>query len=99
MEKETAPPPPAEDTSSTTDVDEKETAPPARSEDKRDVDLATSSLDEPSKTPEKVSGQEKSDDEYPQGLSLFLIMLGLSLAVFLIAIGKSPFISLHGNEV
>jgi hypothetical protein len=91
MEKEATRPPPAEDTSSTTDVDDKETAPPSRSEDKKDVDMAMSPLDEPPKTPEKVSGEEKSDDEYPRGMALFFIMLGLNLAVFLVAIGKSPF--------
>ena len=89
MEKETAPPPLAEDTASTTDVDEKEAAPPTLSENKGSVDIAPSSLDEPSKSPEKVSDEEKSDDEYPHGLALFFIMVGLCLAVFLIAIGKA----------
>jgi hypothetical protein len=98
MEKDAAPPPPVEDTSSTTDMDDKETAPPTRSEHKKDVDMTALSLDEPSKIPEKVSGEEKSDDEYPQGLSLFFIMLGLCLAVFLIAIGKPPFLSTLRNE-
>lgn len=91
MGKDAAPPPPAEDTASTTDMDEKETAPPSRSEDKKSIDVAASSLEEPSKIPEKVSDEEKSDDEYPQGWALFFIMLGLCLAVFLIAIGKFPF--------
>jgi hypothetical protein len=97
MEKETAPPPSTEDTAST-DMDDKETAPPTRSDDKKSVEMVTSSLDEPSKIPEKISDQEKSDDEYPHGLALFFIMLGLCLAVFLIAIGKSPFISTPGTN-
>lgn len=92
MGKDTAPPPPSGDT---TDMDDKETTPPTRSEDKKSVDMATSSLDEPSKIPEKASDKEKSDDEYPQGLALFFIMLGLCLAVFLIAIGKLPFRSTY----
>ncbi|KAH8780773.1 major facilitator superfamily domain-containing protein [Hyaloscypha finlandica] len=89
MEKEATRLPPAEDTSSTTDVDDKETAPPSRSEDKKDVDIAMSSPDEQPKTPEKVSGEEKSDDEYPKGMALFFIMLGLNLAVFLVAIDQT----------
>ena len=98
MEKETAAPPLAEDTASTTDVDEKEPAPPNPSEHKKSLEIATSSVTEPSKTPEKVSDDEKSDDEYPHGLALYLIMLGLCLAVFLIAIGKDPSLALKGVD-
>jgi len=88
MEKESAPPPLAEDTASTTDVDDKENAPPIPSEHKKSDEMATTSVEEPSKIPEKVSDEEKSDDEYPHGLSLFFIMFALCVAVFLIAIGE-----------
>jgi len=89
MEKETAPPPLAEDTASTTDVDDKENIPPIPSEHKKSVDMATSSAEDPPTIPEKVSDEEKSDDEYPHGLTLFFIMFALCLAVFLVAIGES----------
>jgi hypothetical protein len=86
MEKDAAHhPPPEEDTS--TEVDEKETTPPTLSDEKKSIDNGASSLDESPKTLEKAS-EEKSEDEYPHGLPLFLIMLGLCLAVFLIAIGN-----------
>jgi hypothetical protein len=87
MEKEIAPPQQSEDKNSV-DMD-KETAP--QKADKKSVDVATSSLEEPTKSPDKVGDDEKNEDEYPKGLTLFFIMLGLNLAVFLIAIGRSAF--------
>ena len=87
MDNETAPQPRADDKTSV-DMD-KETGSPANAGDRKSVDVVASSLEEP-KSPQKVSDEEKSDDEYPQGLKLFFIMLGLCLAVFLIAIGKPP---------
>ena len=87
MDNETTPPSQAEDKTSV-DMD-KETGSPAKAGDRKSAEVVASSLEEP-KSLEKVSDEEKSDDEYPEGLKLFFIMLGLCLAVFLIAIGKPP---------
>jgi hypothetical protein len=92
MEKESTPAPPAEDTTCN-DIKGQEKAPPTQSEDKKSVEMTASSLDEPSKVSKPISNEEKSDDEYPQGLALYFIYIGLCLAVFLLAIGKSPFLS------
>ena len=82
-----------------TSVDmDKEVALP-QTEDKKSVDMTTTSLDDQPKKPEKGSEDEKGDDEYPQGLKLFFIMLGLCLAVFLIAIGRSAFYPLQWKRI
>jgi hypothetical protein len=104
MEKETAPPPQAEDKKSVDTDNETASLPQAEDkksidvdkevalpQDRKSVDMTTTSLEDQPKNPEKVGEDEKGDDEYPQGLKLFFIMLGLCLAVFLIAIGKTTF--------
>lgn len=88
------PPPRQAEHKKTANVD-KENAAPRQAEDRKSVNMATSP-EEPSESPEKVADTEKSDDEYPQGLTLYFIMLGLCLVVFLIAIGKLAFLSIAG---
>jgi hypothetical protein len=87
MGKDSTPVPPAEDTTPN-DMNGQEKTPPTQSEDRKSVEMTTSSLDEPSKISEPVSNEKKSEEEYPQGLTLYFIYLGLCLAVFLLAIGK-----------
>jgi hypothetical protein len=77
----------------------KDAATPPQAEDRKSVDVATSSLEEQPQNPEKVVDDKKSNDEYPQGLTLFFIMLGLCLAVFLIAIGMSGFLFADQGEL
>jgi hypothetical protein len=94
MEKESTPSPPAADIACN-DIKDQEKASPTQSEDKKSVEMAASSLEEPSKVSEPISNEEKRDDEYPQGLALYFIYMGLCLAVFLLAIGKFPLLSTH----
>jgi len=90
MEKETSPPSQAAQAEGKKPFDmDKDTASPAEDKVRQSVEAVTSSFEEPTKSPEKVADDEKSDDEYPQGLTLFFIMLGLCLAVFLIAIDQT----------
>ena len=68
---------------------EKENNPPAQPKLHSSADMVGSSVDEDSKNPEKGIDAEKSDEDYPHGLKLGFIILGLCLAVFLIAIGEA----------
>jgi hypothetical protein len=88
MEKDSTPAP-AENTTCK-DIKGYEKALPTQSEDKKSVEIAALSLDEPSKVSKPISNEEKNDDEHPQGLALYFIYMGLCLAVFLLGTGKSP---------
>lgn len=94
MEKDSTPAPPAEDTICY-DIKGHEKALPTQSEDKKSVEMAASSLGEPSKVSKPISNEEKSDDEHLKGLALYFIYMGLCLAVFLLVTGKSPLHSAH----
>jgi hypothetical protein len=61
-----------------------------RAEDAKSVDFTTSSSDDPTKIPEKKEETEEDDVEYPTGLPLAFMILGLCLAVFVVALGASP---------
>jgi len=66
---------------------EKESNAPVQVEAQNSAEMVASSVDEDSRTPEKAAVAEKSDEDYPHGLKLGLIILALCLAVFLVAIG------------
>ena len=70
-----------------------------RAEDAKSADVTTSSSDDPTKIPQKKEETEEGDVEYPTGLPLAFMILGLCLAVFVVALGTSLSSDKGDNEI
>lgn len=76
---------PSENPSTAYLENEKETAPSVSSQGKKEVNSSPRAVEEPAETPDSEENEE-DEPEYPTGLPLLIIIVGLCLAVLLVAL-------------